>query len=266
MISVGDLELVMARHWQAPETDWLGGWLLRAAGGFTNRANSVLAVGEPGMPMDVAVLEVTDWYTDRGLRPTAASPEPVPGERDAEQLLAAAAAFEAAGWAALPGAGAVVLTAGTGILYSGTAAGRMVAGDLPGGLELNLAAVPDAGWLAQYHYRGQALPPVAAALLRSAPEQVFVSVRDGVRTIGVARGSLAEGWAGVTAVEVDPEYRRRGVARAMLRTLAGWAGDRGAGRMYVQVGEHNPASRELCLSSGFTPHHRYTYLAPGSAS
>lgn len=263
MISVGDLELVMARHWQAPDTDWLGGWLLRAASGFTNRANSVLAVGEPGMPMDVAVLEVTDWYTDRGLRPTAASPEPVPGERDAEQLVAAAAAFAAAGWAALPGAGAVVLTAGTGVLSSGITAGRMGAGEVLSGLQLDLAPVPDTGWLDRYHYRGQAVPPVAGTLLRSAPEQVFVSVRDGVRTIGVARGSLAEGWAGVTAVEVDPEYRSRGVARAMLRAVAGWAGGRGAEQMYVQVGEDNPAGLALYRSSGFTPHHTYAYLAPG---
>ena len=63
-LAVGDLELVMAEHWVAPEQDWLGGWLLRAAGGFTNRANSVLAVGEPGMPMEAALTEVADRFGD----------------------------------------------------------------------------------------------------------------------------------------------------------------------------------------------------------
>jgi hypothetical protein len=44
-----------------------GGWLLRAAGGFTGRANSALATGDPGMPLADAVGEVCRWYTVRGL-------------------------------------------------------------------------------------------------------------------------------------------------------------------------------------------------------
>ena len=143
-ISVGSLELVMAQHWQAAEQDWLGGWLLRATGGFTNRANSVLAVGEPGMPMDVAVLEVTDWYAERGLRPVAAAPEPRLDEDDTEQLLAAAGAFDQAGWRPIEGAGALVLTGPTGELRG---AGR----GLPTGLTLHLQDSPDSAWIQQYH-------------------------------------------------------------------------------------------------------------------
>ena len=39
-ISIADLETRAARGWQAPQEEWLGGWLLRAADGFTGRANS----------------------------------------------------------------------------------------------------------------------------------------------------------------------------------------------------------------------------------
>lgn len=39
------LERDAARHWQAPDTEPLGEWLLRAAGGFTGRANSALPQG-----------------------------------------------------------------------------------------------------------------------------------------------------------------------------------------------------------------------------
>ena len=42
------LERAAARHWQAPETERLGEWLLRAAAGFTGRANSALPLGDPG--------------------------------------------------------------------------------------------------------------------------------------------------------------------------------------------------------------------------
>ena len=45
---IEDLEGAAALHWQAPETERLGDWLLRAAEGFTGRANSALPVGDPG--------------------------------------------------------------------------------------------------------------------------------------------------------------------------------------------------------------------------
>jgi GNAT superfamily N-acetyltransferase len=255
-ISVGSLELVMAQHWQAAEQDWLGGWLLRASDGFTNRANSVLAIGEPGMPMDVAVLEVTDWYADRGLRPVAAAPEPRLDEDDTEQLLAAAGAFEQAGWRPIPNAGALVMTGPTGELRG---AGR----DLPAGLVLDLQNSPDAAWIEQYHYRGLAVPEHGVRLLTSAPEQVFASIRDGDQVVAVARGSLAERWTGLTAMEVDAAYRRRGLGGALVRAIAEWGWQHGARSVQLQVGETNEAARLLYLNSGFEPHHQYTYLTPG---
>jgi GNAT superfamily N-acetyltransferase len=254
-LSVGSLELVMAQHWQAAEQEWLGGWLLRATGGFTNRANSVLAIGEPGMPMDVAVMEVGDWYADRGLRPVAAAPEPRLDEDDTEQLLAAAGAFESAGWRPIEGAGALVLTGPTGELRG---AGR----GLPAGLVLELQDSPDATWIAQYHYRGQAVPEHGVRLLTSAPQQVFAAIRDGDRVVGVARGSLAERWAGLTAMEVDPDYRRQGLASTLVAALAEWGWQHGARSMQLQVGETNEPGRLLYLAAGLEPHHTYAYLTP----
>jgi N-acetylglutamate synthase len=256
-ISVGSLELVMAQHWQADEQDWLGGWLLRASGGFTNRANSVLAIGEPGMPMDVAVLEVVDWYTERGLRPTAAAPEPRLDEDDTEQLLAAASAFAQAGWVQIEGAGAVVLTGATGELRG---AGR----GLPSGLELRLQDSPDDAWISQYHYRGLAVPEHGVRLLTSAPEQVFASVLDGDRVVAVARGSLAERWAGLTAMEVDPDYRRQGLASELIAAIAGWGWQRGARSVELQVGSTNETALAVYQAAGFETHHRYEYLTPGA--
>lgn len=255
-ISVGSLELVMAQHWQAAEQDWLGGWLLRATGGFTNRANSVLAIGEPGMPMDVAVLEVQDWYADRGLRPVAAAPEPRLDEDNTEQLLAAAGAFERAGWRPIEGAGAHVMTGPTGEL-------RGLGQGLPRGLVLQLRDNPDVAWMEQYHYRGQAVPEHGVRLLTSAPEQVFVSILDAGRVVGVARGSMAERWAGLTAMEVDPQYRRQGLARALIAAIAEWGWQRGARSMHLQVGETNQAGQLLYRAAGLETHHQYAYLTPG---
>ena len=79
---VTDLERTAALLWQAPETEPLGEWRLRAAAGFTGRANSALPLGDPGLPLPEAVTEVEEWYRRRDLRPMivlpqGAAPEPL---------------------------------------------------------------------------------------------------------------------------------------------------------------------------------------------
>ena len=66
-----------ARGWRAPEEASLGNWLLRAAEGFTGRANSALAVGDPGLPLAGAVDEAEAWYRARGLPPMIVIPGPL---------------------------------------------------------------------------------------------------------------------------------------------------------------------------------------------
>ena len=116
------------------------------------------------------------------------------------------------------------------------------------------------GWLNNYRYRGQELPPAGRALLRSAPQQVFVSVREGDATVAVARGSLGGGWAGLTAVEVVPERRRRGLGVVLLGTVARWAARQGATCLYLQVAVSNTTAQRLYRRAGFDVHHRYDYL------
>jgi GNAT superfamily N-acetyltransferase len=253
-VSVTDLVAVMARHWNPADGIRLGGWWLRAAGGFTRRANSLVPLGPPGVADDAAEASVRGFYADRGLPATASIAGPVPGgvPDDGGPAGPAGELLRARGWRPVPDGAALVLVAALGGLRS--------APDLPAGLELRTADRPDRDWLAGYRYRGQKLPEHGAELLLSAPEQSFWSVLDGGRTVAVARGSLADGWAGVTAVEVDPGHRRRGLARALLAAVAGWAWDRGARSCYLQTAESNLPAQQLYRSAGFVPHHRYDYL------
>nr|WP_240895034.1 GNAT family N-acetyltransferase [Kineococcus siccus] len=135
---------------------------------------------------------------------------------------------------------------------------------LPTGCTLDRTPRPDEDWLGAYHYRGgAAVPPAGRAVLVSADEQVFVRVRDGDRTVAVARGSLSPGWAGLSAVEVAPSHRRRGLARRVLAEVADWARAAGATSAYLQVAEANGGARALYGAAGFTVHHGYHYrLAP----
>src|SRR6266540_116543 len=73
---IAALERVAAKGWPAPDTAMLGDWLLRAAEGWTNRANSVLPLGDPGVPLPEALEHVHEWYADRGMKPRFAVPLP----------------------------------------------------------------------------------------------------------------------------------------------------------------------------------------------
>jgi len=261
--SITDLEAVSSLHWRAAETARRGGWLLRAHGGFTGRANSVLPLGDPREDPAAALAQAGAWYAGRGLTPRASVASAVPGgvPDDHGPADALRSACLSAGWQVVPGGSALVLTAPTADLR------RPV--PLPPGLHLDAAATPDAAWLAGYHHRDGPPPEDALALLLSAPSQCFLSVRDAPgtsgtpgRAVAVARLSLGGGWAGLTAVEVAPDHRRLGLARALLAGAADRAWRAGATSTFLQVGDTNEAALQLYTRSGFALHHRYDYYRP----
>jgi N-acetylglutamate synthase len=252
-----DLERAAAKHWRGTEEEWLGGWLLRAAEGFTGRANSVLPLGDPPGALDDALSGVTGWYRARGLPAMISVPMPMDGTALLDGELAER------GWGLRPGA-ALVMTADL--------ADRPSAGPAPGGTapdgSVRVDAEPDDEWLRMHRYRGQSdLPPVRMKLLRSAPSQGFVSIRDGATSVAVGRVSVAEGWAGISAVEVDAMHRRRGLGTAITSACCDEAFARGVRRVFLQVETENEAARALYERCGFTYSHRYHYrLAPGPDS
>jgi ribosomal protein S18 acetylase RimI-like enzyme len=246
-ISIPDLEQRAALGWRAPEEERLGDWLLRAAGGFTGRANSALATGHPGCPLDRAARAVQDWYQARGLPAMIAVPYPAEGP----QAIAADRSLAEWGWSVRSGT-ATVMTARTEQVAR--IAGSVLA-------ETEMDPEPGEEWLALYHYRGEpSLPPIARQVLTSAPWQRFASIRDGGgETVAIGRIAVAAGWAGLTAIEVAPGHRRRGLATAVTAALAAQAAARGAGHLYLQVEDDNEPARTLYRRIGFIAHHDYHY-------
>lgn len=243
-----DLEAVAALGWRATKTATLGDWLLRCADGFTGRANSVLPLGDPGVPLAEALERVHAWYAECGL--PARFQVPLPLCRRLDETL------DRQGWTAY--SEVRVLVADLDRLTSGT---RTAAGP-----PLVVDPVPDDAWLAAYRYRGSELPSHARAVLERGDRLGFASVRgvDG-SLLGVARGSVDHGWLGVTAVEVAPDARRRGLGGALLAGLAEWAAGLGAEACYLQVAVENDPALSLYLARGFVEHHRYHYrVEPGS--
>ena len=66
-VSPEQASLMSNASWPAVHTEPLGYWLLRASGGFSARANSVMATGEPGLPFGQALDRVRGFYAEHGL-------------------------------------------------------------------------------------------------------------------------------------------------------------------------------------------------------
>lgn len=252
---ITDLERMAARHWQGTESGQLGEWLLRAAEGFTGRANSALPLGDPGLPLAAAVDAVAGWYRARGLPPMIAVPLPLEAGARADEL---EALLSERAWATRSGPAFVMLA---DLPLSG------VSCDLPPAAEFLADAEPDDAWLGMYHYRGiRRQSPVMRAVLTSAPAQMFTSIRSGHDVLAIARLSMAGGWAGLTAVEVHPGHRRAGLGTAITAAACAEAAARGIASVFLQVAVGNTAARSLYERCGFRYSHRYHYRVAPPAS
>ncbi|MFJ8788814.1 GNAT family N-acetyltransferase [Streptomyces sp. NPDC102462] len=234
-----ELARVSARAWQPVESERLGAWELRAAGGFTRRANSALPLGDPGLPLDAALRAVRRWYGERGL---PAYVQTATGAAGTQELLCAE--LERRGWRREV----------TAELWTGALA--PVADRAEGG-EVVLSRTADATWLTRYQRKG--VSEVALRVLGSGPSVWFATVpgADDSAPAAIGRCVVDGRWAGFAAVEVDPEQRRRGLATAVMAALARRALDEGASAAWLQVEADNTGARALYARLGFAAHHAY---------
>lgn len=237
--SYEELARVSARAWRPVEAGRLGDWELRAASGFTRRANSVLPLGDPGLPLDEALTAVRRWYGARGL---PAYVQTATGAEGTQELLCGE--LERRGW----------VREVTAELWAGALAPVADLRADPCGVVLSRTA--DAAWLARYQRKG--VSDVALRVLGGGPSVWFAAV-PGAQGVPDAIGRLVvDGrWAGFAAVEVAPEQRRRGLATTVMAVLARQALDEGASAGWLQVETDNTGARELYARMGFTAHHAY---------
>jgi ribosomal protein S18 acetylase RimI-like enzyme len=132
-----------------------------------------------------------------------------------------------------------------------------------------VTAEPDDAWLAAYHYRGETLPAHARHVLVRADTVGFAAVDEGSRRVAIARGAVTDApdgrrWVGITAVEVEPAARRRGLGTHVVAGVARWARRQGASDVYLQVSEDNAPALAAYRRLGFIEHHRYHYRTPPS--
>ena len=248
-VDVGTLQRLMARTWPGLEQDRLGQWELRAAGGFTGRANSALPVGDPSMGLDEALDRVQRWYRERGLAPRVQVPATLDGSPGPSDQVAELC--ERRGWAAEPWTLVMVRE------LSATGPSRSDDLGRPA-LDLAWAREPDDAWLDVYHYRGSQLPASARRVITAAPAWYLTARRQG-ELVGIGRSAVAGGVVVLAAIEVVPAQRRRGFGAVITQALADRGADEGAMLSALQVFAHNEPAVRLYRGLGYADHHRYRY-------
>lgn len=253
--SAAEIQQIAAFGWRAVETARLGEWLLRASAGFTQRANSALAIGDPGVPLDRALELVAEWYAGRGLPARLMQIDGVSPTGLTDGLLAGA-------WDL-----GVEVHLMTGEIAHALRAMPNLLTDLAAGeLRLQLDDAPDDAWYACY--LGDAAPISAAGrhVLEQHPSVVFGSLRDGDQAVAVARAAVDARWAGLFAVAVAPEHRRRRLGAGITLATLKEAARRGGRHVYLQVETSNAAALGLYERLNLRVHHDYRYWTPRSSS
>ena len=227
-----ELERLLAATWPAVETAESGGWLLRYSGGYTKRANSVLALTEPDAGLDAAVAEVERWYAERGARPLISVAMPLSRRLDDD--------LAERGWKA-EGATWVLTRPVEPVEFEGEAV--IVHEPSPEMLEQ----------LAPGHGR------IAAKVLGSGPSRAFAEIRRGGELAARGRAAIEGDTAAVSGIGTLPRYRRQGLGSQILDALTAWAAGSGASRIALQVETGNEGALAMYGRLGFSERYRYHY-------
>ncbi|HSU35493.1 MAG TPA: GNAT family N-acetyltransferase [Propionibacteriaceae bacterium] len=242
-VSAAELERRTLPGWLA-EHEPLGEWTLRSAGGFTGRANSCLAVGDPGMPWAQAADRIVAYAEEHGIEPRA---QVVRGSGEEAEL-------RALGW--------VDCYVPTDVLAVRLA--DLLASPPPRAGVRVVEELEPAWWAAYQQSRPNSADPVLLRMILDGnPPRAFASAENDQAAFAIARGHLSGDWLGLASIWTREEYRRRGWATAMMIALGHWAARRGARYGYLQVAAANLDAITAYHRLGFVTHHGYRYLTPG---
>ncbi|MFC8192052.1 GNAT family N-acetyltransferase [Cellulomonas sp. NPDC057328] len=232
---------VEAATWPPLRVEHVGPWQVGLSDGFTQRANSVLPLGEPD-DLGAAVDAVEALYAAAGQPAVFRVGDPGAASGLVDEL-------DARGYAR----GVV-----TDVLVREPVAPAAVDA-LPEGLALRVADAPDEAWLDTWVGLKGGTRDTGRRLLAGAPAVHLAAVGpDGV-PVGIVRAALADGWAALSCLQVAPSARRRGLGRALTLLALREAAGRGATRAFLQVEADNGAAHALYAGLGFVPAHRYAY-------
>jgi ribosomal protein S18 acetylase RimI-like enzyme len=196
------------------------------------RANSVLPIGEPPIDLASAVDEVTSIYRENNLKPTFSIPLPIFDELDRY--------LEQRGWSIKIDANFLIRDIGA-----------IEVSDLPQ-FSIEILDHPSKEWL-----EVNSDQPLER-IMRRYPAR-YGAIKSGEEVIAVGRIATLGSWSIVTRLFVNPSFRGKGLAKALMNNLLSAAVTDGATKVALQVDNENGAALALYQSMGFTTHHKFVY-------
>lgn len=243
-LSVNEVERRCMSYSRSVEVEQLGDWELRYLGGTNPFPNAVLAIGDPGVPLDDALEATATFYARHGRQPAIR----LLAGSDLERQL------RERGWSQLDGDHEVHL-AGIAAL-----ARRLAPRNISSVIHEDAVT---RGWLAGNDRAQENFAAVALSL--DLAEVTFGSISADGAQVARARVNVEDGWAFLADLTVASTHRRRGLAHVMTAAMTHWAAERGASVMALQVRANNNPAQAFYAGLGFERHHTYRYLTPSES-
>lgn len=228
--------------WPALQTILYDGWVIRLAGGYTKRANSVNPLLASSLPVDRKIGYCEELFHRHGL--------PVVFKLTAESRPAGLdATLAARGYDRLDETAVQVLDLAD---YRPPGAGGFPGFDRPA-LEW-IEAFASLSRLSQDQRQ------ILGRMLGNIKNEAFYALIDlDGRPVGCGLAVLEDGWVGLFDIVVAEEYRGRGLGRQIVQAILSWGKTRGAVHAYLQVVAGNEPAWRLYQKIGFRESYRYWY-------
>ena len=236
--------------WPALQTVLLDGWVLRFAGGYTKRANSItptypIPADETEADLAARIQTCEAIYTGRGLPPI----------------------FRLTSFGAPAGLDGLLAARGYHVIDRTLVLSRPLGGPASTESASDLRATPLDEWLDHYvRFSGAALGKrdVHAAMLRQiSGEPLFGMLHDATGEPVACGLAVREcELAGLFDIVTDRARRNQGFGRALVSGLLAWARDQGAREAYLQVVAANEPALRLYRALGFGDAYHYWYRVP----
>ena len=226
--------------WPAAEQQTYDGWVLRFAGGYTKRANSVNPLYPGQEDVQEKIKRCEQLYLSRNLKPVfRLTPLALPANLD--EILAR-----------------------RGYVYKDPTQVQVL--DLnqwQAGSGEGLKFWPEAstGWLNSF-MQVSAVPmpqPHLDILTRIAPRKCFAVLYRQDRPVACGLGVLEGRYMGLFDIVTAPAERRKGYGRELVSSILSWGSSNGAQTAYLQVMNHNIPALNLYAQLGFREIYPYWY-------
>lgn len=242
--TIEDLSL---NAWPSHQMEVYDGWILRFSYFYTHRTNCVEQIGVSCLPLEQKIEYCEKmyrrWQTPCVFKISPLSPPPL------DSLL------EDRGYR---------IEHHTTVMAKDLAAAEYTNPAVPVDLPLHIENQVSYAWIEGLFtlkrttniIHRRIVPSMYAAIPK---DEIAVSIASGEQIIATGLGICDRDYVGVYAIHVDENYRRRGYASAIVRTILKEARRMGARFAYLQVVTDNAPAKALYRKIGFSEQYRYYF-------